>query len=41
MDAVLKDYVETHSTSDAKGPNIKIQKTGAEVSANFIVAARF
>jgi uncharacterized protein (DUF4415 family) len=41
MDAVLKEYVEAHSTGDAKGPNIKIQKTGANDVAYAKVMARF
>lgn len=41
MDAVVKEYVHNHTTGDAKGTNIKIQKKGAEVIGNSKVSARF
>jgi hypothetical protein len=41
MDAVVKEYVQNHTAGDAKRPNIKIKKTGAEVIGNSKVSARF
>jgi uncharacterized protein (DUF4415 family) len=41
MDAVLKEYVEAHSTGNAKGPNIKMQKSGASVVFYTEGSARF
>ena len=41
MNAGLKDYVKVQSTGEAKGPNIKIQKTGATACFYAEIAARF
>jgi hypothetical protein len=41
MNDVLKDYVKVQSTDEKKGPNIKIQKTGAAACFYAEFAARF
>ncbi len=41
VNAVLMDYVKVQSTGEAKGPNMKIQKTGATACFYAEFAARF
>lgn len=41
MNVELEDYVKVQSASEAKGPNIKIQKTGAKACFYAEFAARF
>jgi hypothetical protein len=39
MDPVIVECMHNHSTGVAKGPNIKIEKTGPEVIGTFKVSA--
>jgi hypothetical protein len=39
MNPVIKECMHNHSTGAAKGPNIKIQKTGPEVIGTSRVSA--
>jgi uncharacterized protein (DUF4415 family) len=41
MNAVLKDYIKVQSIGEAKGPNIKIQRTGATACFYAEFAVRF